>query len=61
MSYTVIYRTGGTENFKWHKCVPVGSHADAEEQKQEIERMGYKAIVHKTAEIESIGLPETYE
>lgn len=60
-SYTVIYRTGGTENFQWKKCLPVATREKAFQDKAEIERMGYKSIVHDTDQINAIGLPETYD
>ena len=56
-TYTVIYRTGGTENAQWHKSAAVETMAQAIERKQEIERGGRKAIIHETARLESIGMP----
>lgn len=60
-SFTVIYRTGGTKNFKWKEVLPVATKKEAEKKKKELERMGYKSIIHKTKELRSIGLPDTYE
>ena len=59
-SYTVIYRIGGTERFEWRKCAPVATHDEAKQQREEIERMGYKALVHRSEYLATIGLPETY-
>jgi hypothetical protein len=58
-TYTVIYRTGGTENFRWLKTLPMQRH-EALAAKAEIERGGRAARMHKTSLLESIGLPETY-
>jgi hypothetical protein len=60
-TFTVIYRTGGTVNFKWHKAFPVETATEAEALRQSTERMGYKALTHRTSELNKIGLPETYE
>lgn len=60
-SYTVIYRTGGTDNFKWNKALPVDSLGEAVKQKDRLETSGYPALIHDTAAINSVGLPETYD
>lgn len=60
-SYTVIYRTGGTVNFEWKKCQPTADRAAAYAMRNDIEKMGYKALVHDTNQLEIIGLPSTYE
>jgi hypothetical protein len=57
MSFTVVYRTGGYLNAKWHRCEAKTTLEDANTQKAEVERMGYKAIVRPTNEWDSIGLP----
>lgn len=59
--YTVVYRTGGTLNAKWHRTLvnePV--KRDAERVKFELEAMGYKALVFTVAALDAIGLPEGY-
>lgn len=59
-SYTVIYRTGGYLNFRWHKCLPVATWEKAQALAEEVRRQGYHALIHDTEALESIGLPETY-
>ena len=59
-SWTIIYRTGGTENFQWHKSIAYLSKEEAAVSMKELERMGYAALMHTTRLLESIGLPETY-
>jgi hypothetical protein len=56
-TFTVVYRTGGTESAKWRKCLPVLSSAEAVALADDIGRMGYKAIIHFTATLEAIGMP----
>jgi hypothetical protein len=60
-TFTVIYRIGGTERFTWHRCVPQRKKADAEAMRADLERAGFKALVHETAKLDSIGMPETFE
>jgi hypothetical protein len=60
-TFTVIYRTGGTENFKWNR---VGerytNRTSAKESADGLERMGYPALIHDTKLLDAIGLPSTY-
>jgi len=58
--YCLVYRTGGTDNFKWQygACM---EKSLAYEKKKEVERMGYKCLVYKYKDVVSIGLPETFE
>lgn len=61
MRSMVIYRTGGTENFKWNAVAGTfTSSRHADQEAQEIRRMGYKAITITVAEFEANGLPKTY-
>ena len=60
MAYIVIYRTGGTLNFKWHQTTPVSSYAEAAQRSAEIERMGYPTRIHEAQRLASIGMPETF-
>ena len=58
-SYTVIYRTGGTERCEWHKVLdryPTVEEANA--KAEELRRMGYGTIIHDTAELAAGGMPE---
>lgn len=59
--YTVIYRTGGSERFTWHRLAKNTSLEIARKDAEEIERMGYKTLIHKTKQLDAIGLPETFE
>jgi hypothetical protein len=59
--YTVIYRTGGTENFKWNRVLERLSQAEAFEKKTELQAMGYKTIICKTKQLDVIGMPETFD
>ena len=60
-SYSVIYRDGGTINFKWHRVGGTYDNSqEADNKAAEIERMGYKTYVYKTQELDKIGMPETY-
>lgn len=59
---TVIYRTGGTENFQWHQVGKLyNSRLLACDKADELVRMGYSARVHDADKIKAIGLPETFE
>jgi hypothetical protein len=58
-NFAVIYRTGGTENFKWVRVLDVFTREEAATKKAELERMGYPSLVHDAKKLESIGLPET--
>lgn len=60
-TFTVVYRTGGTEVCKWHECVPVSTMEKALELRDDCARMGYKAIIHKTSFVRSNGLPEGWD
>ena len=58
-TYTVIYRTGGTERCTWRRTfVAHRTRESARKMADDIERMGYKAIIHVTRELDVIGLPE---
>jgi hypothetical protein len=59
--YAVIYRTGGSANFKWRRVLDVyATRAQAEAKADEIEHMGYTALVHDAARLDAIGMPDTY-
>lgn len=61
-TFTVIYRTSGTENFKWNR---VGerypNRASAKESAAGLEPMGYPSLVHDTKLLDAIGLPESFD
>ena len=60
-SYTVIYRTGGTEVWEWRACRPVATLAEAISEKASIQRMGYAATFRRTSAVGANGIPTTYE
>lgn len=59
-SHCVVYRTGGTENFKWNRSLAM-SRDEADNRQGELKRMGYRAMVVNYKDSLSIGLPETFE
>lgn len=60
-TFTVIYRTGGTKRCTWRRTTPVLTREAANKRRDEVERMGYKAITHKTDELDRIGMPEGWD
>ena len=61
-SFTVIYRTGGTERFTWRRVFDSYRHyEDAKVIALDLERQGYPALIHPTRLLDAIGLPSTYE
>lgn len=58
--YCIVYRTGGTNNFQWHRSSAM-SKADAQRAKKHNEKMGYKCYLVNYAQSVNIGLPTTYE
>lgn len=57
--YCVVYRTGGTLNFKWHRTCAFGLEK-CEELLADTRRMGYKCMLVNYRQSLSLGLPETY-
>ena len=57
----VIYRTGGTKNFKW-KCVQTlfNNYDEACQKAEEIERMGYFTIIQVVDDLDEVVLPNVY-
>jgi hypothetical protein len=60
-TYTVIYRTGGTARCSWHKTQVQRNREDAYALQRDLEKAGYKALVHDTALLNSVGMPEGWE
>lgn len=60
MTHCVVYRTGGRENFRWHRSERC-SEGDAIRKAEDLRRMGYPAHVVNYTQSVSIGLPETFE
>ncbi len=60
-TYTIIYRTGGANNFQWHRIDPLPTYREARAKEGEINQMGYTTLTHVTSELNSIGMPEGYD
>ena len=61
-TYTVIYRTGGPARCKWHRTTPAhATRASAASYASDIERMGYKTLVHRTHILDAVGMPVGWE
>jgi hypothetical protein len=58
--FVVVYRTGGTDNFKWTYTLAM-SKSDAIIAAQDMRRGGYKCYVYAYEELLTIGVPDTYE
>ena len=59
--WVVVYRTGGTDNFQWHRSLPYLTRKEADESKAESERMGYPCMVEDYHLSMSIGVPDTFD
>ena len=58
MTYSVIYRTGGTHRCEWRKLFDTCQTLEqANANVERLERMGYKALRFETDKLELIGLP----
>ena len=44
-SYIVCYRTGGTMNATWRKCLPVQTLPEAQTLRENVTRMGYPSVI----------------
>jgi hypothetical protein len=60
VTYSVWFRTGGTDNFKWQYVLDTFDHDAAQREVAELSRMGYPAHYGRTAAVHAIGLPETF-
>lgn len=60
-TWTTIYRTGGTTRCRWHKTTPQVRREDADAMRADLEKAGYRALVHDTRLLNSVGLPEGWE
>jgi len=58
-SHCVIFRTGGTDNFQWHRSLPM-SRTEAYAGKDNMTNMGFVAYAEKYELSMNVGLPETY-
>lgn len=60
--YCVVYRTGGTENFRWHRTLATLNQQQAIQLRANLLRAGYKALAPQDYKRSmAVGLPETYE
>lgn len=57
LTWTVAFRTGGTENCEWKKTVSFLLKSDALEAKEAIEKGGRKALLFDTDQLNANGLP----
>jgi hypothetical protein len=61
-TFTIAYRSGGTSNCVWTRVLEVYPTREAAQVLvAEIERGGRKALIYKTALLDSIGLPQGWE
>ena len=60
-AYTVVYRTGGTENCEWKRTSNFSSRDEADRVRAETERMGYRALVFTAHNIDAIGMPQGWD
>lgn len=58
--FVVIWWQGGKLNGKWIRT-DAWPRERAEQEKERIERMGYRAMLENAARSHAIGLPEGYE
>jgi len=59
--YSIVYRTGGTQNCKWTRVLDAYPLDRAKEKASEIERMGYRTVMHDTDTLRALGLPIGWE
>lgn len=61
MPLTVVYRIGGTERCEWRRTTGQTSMTEAMDRKADLEQMGYKALIFKTAVLNTVGMPEGWD
>ncbi len=59
-NYCVVYRTGGTDNFKWHRSSEMSKEV-AIKTREELLRGGRPAYAVIYDQSNLLGLPETYQ
>lgn len=59
--YVVVYRTGGTVNFKWHHTIAYASLREAKATRDTNLTMGYPSYVVALDKVKEYGLPNTFE
>lgn len=60
-TFTVIYRVGGTHRCEWRKTPVCQTRQEANERVADLERAGYKALVHDTDRLTAVGMPEGWD
>ncbi len=60
-TYCVVYRTGGTENFQWHRSLAFQTRLEAVAVHAACEAAGRRALICDYNLSGAVGLPETYE
>jgi hypothetical protein len=58
--YVIVYRMGGTRNFRWQRSLSLDSYDAAIEKRNDVERMGYPAHVVDLGLSMAFGLPDTF-
>ena len=58
-THCVVYRIGGTDNFKWLHSLAM-SKTEAYNMRDSMVKMGYKTLIYKWSDLMTIGMPETY-
>jgi hypothetical protein len=60
-TWTVIYRQGGTKRYRWVRTLDVETEENAQSHVVGLEKMGYRALKVKTAQLETLGMPEGWD
>jgi hypothetical protein len=58
--YCVIFRTGGTVNYQWHRTIAFATKAEAELVAEAVHIAGYVAHVEHFGLSQSVDLPDSY-
>jgi len=59
--YCVYYQTGKSSNFKWHYGPATYTKNEAITKVRGLNRMGYPAHYAKVSQMQTIGLPDTFD
>lgn len=59
--WTVVFRKGGTENFKWSRTLGLSSRVAAVTVAESLQRAGYACYVEDLGVSLAVGVPETFE
>lgn len=58
--FVIVYRTGGTANFKWHRSAKMVSYAVARKTSDSLDAAGYVNYILDADISDAIGLPQVY-